>query len=295
MTHPGAPKTSDAASTDGMDVMNRWMPLALIALAVTLGGCAKRVPKGQQNATNPSLSPLEKVRIDLFQGRAEEALQAVNRILASQPDQPEVLLERGRCQMALGKPKLAMSDLDRCLILRPQWTEALYERGILSGRIGEREKSKSDLKQALTQDVGLELYLNWRSLDANLESRLRSDPSPWFKEFEMLADAEPNNPTIYVLRGLCFLAAGEGALNRSAFVRAEDDFTRAINLFKANPMLAQPYDAWANRAFVRAFQGKDKEAEEDKAEAFKRLPTPDHGREVNDRVAMAKARARELR
>jgi len=278
-----------------MGTMNRLMPWALISLVATLGGCAKRVPKGQQKAPDTSLSPLEKVRLDLAQGRAEEALQAVNRILAGQPDQPEVLLERGRCLVALGKPQQAMGDLDRCLTLRPQWTEALYERGFLGGKNGDREKSKNDLRQALSQDYGLELYLNWRSLEGSLESRLRSDAGPWFKEFEMLADAEPNNPTIYVLRGLCFLAAGEGTLNRSAFVRAEDDFTRAINLFKANPMLAQPYDAWANRAFVRAFQGKDKEAEEDKAEAFKRLPTPDHGREVNDRVAMAKARSKELR
>ena len=278
-----------------MDVMNRWMPVALIALAVALGGCAKRVPKAQQKASAASLSPLEAARLELSQGRSEQALLAVNRILANQPDQPEGLLERARCQMALGKNPQAMADLDRCLTLRPQWTEALYERGILAGKNGDRERSKKDLKQALSQDVGLDLYLNWRSLDGGLESRLRTDPGPWLLEFGMLGDAEPNNPTIFVLRGLCLLVDGEKNLKRDSFVQADADFTRAINLLKANPMLAQPYDAWANRAFVRAFLGRDKEADEDQAEAFKRLPTPEHGREVTERVAQAKSRAKELR
>mgnify|MGYP006279741227 CR=1 FL=1 len=278
-----------------MFVMNRWLLWALVVCVSVLGGCAKRAPRSQAQDSSSGLSPLESVRLDLSQGRTEKALQSVNRMLLSQPDQPEWLLERGRCQLALGKPKEAMADLDRCLTLRPQWTEALYERGMLGGKNGDRERAKNDLRQALSQDVGLELYLDWRSLDGGLEARLRTDPGPWVAEFGMLCDAEPNNPTIFVLRGLCHLVDGEKNLKRDAFVLADGDFTRAINLFKANPMLAQPYDAWANRAFVRAFLGKGKEAEEDQAEAFKRLPSPEHGREVSERVAQAKSRSKELR
>lgn len=267
------------------------LPLVLVLIIV---GCAKRTPRSQQ-AAGSAMSPLEAARLELAQGKTEQALQSLNRILANQPDLPEGLLERARCHMALGKNQPAQADLDRAIVLRPQWTEALYERGMFAAKTGDRERARNDLRQAMTQDVMLELYLNWRGLDGSLESRLRADPGPWLGEFGFLVDAEPNNPTVFLLRGLCHLVDGEKNLKRDGFVQAEKDFTRAIDLFKANPMLGASYDPWANRAFVRAFLGKDALAEEDKNEAFRRIPSADHGREVAERVAQAQSRAKELR
>ena len=273
----------------------RCLGVCMLMACAQMAGCAKRLPRTQETDSGSGSSPVELARLEFAKGQPAKALELLTRLLASQPDLPEALLERARCEIALGKNPAALADLDRLLGGRTQLTEGLYERGMLLAKTGEKERSKSDLRQAMAQDVMLELYLNWRGLDDSLDSRLRAEPGPWLIEFGQLAEAEPNNPTLFLLRGLCHLVDGEKNLKRESFVLAEVDFTRAINLFKANPMLQQSYDTWANRAFVRAFLGKEAEAEEDKREAFSRLPTPEHGREVAERISQAKSRSKELR
>ncbi len=253
--------------------------------------CSKR--KAHQEASQAE-SPLSTARVALSKGKPDQALKILNQLLLNQPDFPEALLERSHCQVALKNPHAALTDLDKLNSLLPKYTEGLLERGMVLDSLNEKSRSRADLKQAMAQDVPLDIYLNWRGLDNGLEARLRADSAPWLLEFTKLAEAEPNNPTIYLLRGLCHLVEGEAKLSRQAFQLSETDFSRSISILIANPGLPQPYDPWANRAFVRGFLGKIAESEADLLMAFKHLPDPELGRELAERVNQARSRAKEL-
>jgi Tfp pilus assembly protein PilF len=48
--------------------------------------------------------------LEFAKGQPAKALELLTRLLASQPDLPEALLERARCEVALGKNPAALAD-----------------------------------------------------------------------------------------------------------------------------------------------------------------------------------------
>lgn len=269
-----------------------WVCLFLISW---VAGCSKRAPKNSGQESKTPATPLEVTKLELAKGNPGAALEKVNALLLTKPDYPEALLERARCQMALGKDQEALKDLDRVIQLVPQFTEGLLERGMLLAKTGNKDKALADLRQAMERDVMLDIYLLWRGLEGSMEARLRDDYATWNKEFTLLTEAHPNNPMAFMLRGLCHLVDGEKNLRREAFLQADADFSRAISLYLSNPQLRQFYDAWANRAFVRAFLGKEAEADADVLEARRRGPSSAQEQEMVERIAQAKTRSREVR
>lgn len=81
------------------------------------------------------------------QGRFEEAIEDLSRVLELRPARPEALVLRASAWRQTGHPALAADDLARALTIEPENPEALLERGLLRRDQGDVAAARRDLER----------------------------------------------------------------------------------------------------------------------------------------------------
>jgi regulator of sirC expression with transglutaminase-like and TPR domain len=83
------------------------------------------------------------------QGRFDEAIEDLSRVVDLRPRQAEPLVLRASAWRQLGQPDLAGDDLARALALDPANPEALLERGLLRRDQGDLAAARADWEAAI--------------------------------------------------------------------------------------------------------------------------------------------------
>ncbi|NNE54378.1 MAG: tetratricopeptide repeat protein, partial [Flavobacteriales bacterium] len=82
----------------------------------------------------------------------DEALELYNLALEAQPDDPDILNDRGVCFFHLKKMSLALQDLTRAVELQPDYSYRYSARAFVKGVIRDTEGAISDYEMAVKLD-----------------------------------------------------------------------------------------------------------------------------------------------
>jgi tetratricopeptide (TPR) repeat protein len=104
-----------------------------------------------EGAGTPGENPVRAVEADLAGGRAKEALEASNRLLAANPRDGELYLLRAKARFKLGDAAGGLADLHLSVQHAPENAEAWFQRGtaLLS------QKSYADAVKDLDRSLAL--------------------------------------------------------------------------------------------------------------------------------------------
>ena len=84
-----------------------------------------------------------------YAGRYDKTLDALNRSLELQPDNPVTLMKRGVAYDELGRYEEALADYNHSLELRPDYPDTLTNRGTTYSNMGRYEEALADFNRAL--------------------------------------------------------------------------------------------------------------------------------------------------
>ncbi len=106
----------------------------------------------------------------LQRGAAQDALDALKKVLASEPNNASAHFLNGRALYMLDRKKDALKHFDRAVALQPQFTDAVYNRGVLQAELGLLKPAEASLKQALVQKPDyFSIYANLGAVLAQLD------------------------------------------------------------------------------------------------------------------------------
>ena len=88
----------------------------------------------------------------LNQGRAQEAVQCLNRAIKLQPHQPEAFLVRGQAYLELEQPREAAVDLDNAYSLGQRSSSLFFARARAREAQGEPEQAASDYRRVVEME-----------------------------------------------------------------------------------------------------------------------------------------------
>jgi WD40 repeat protein/tetratricopeptide (TPR) repeat protein len=195
-------------------------------------------------------------------GPSATMVHHLDALLASDPAQESLRLERARLHLTLGNPALALPDLTAALTAQGESAPVLNDRGHVLAQLGRLEEARKDLDRAIALDPEEGAYRLVRCL-----VRLRQkDPTGAAADY---ADA-------VVLSEAINLPADAWWNNRNPkrsadaltlWSRLEDDFGKLLATDTAQPRL------WLGRGLARAVQGRWSGATEDFTQATQLAPT----------------------
>jgi len=117
---------------------------AQAALALLLAGCAaplaEPLPRDPGEGADPVLR-LATARALSERGFSRAAIDLVDAVLASRPDDPDGLREKARLHEEISEERAALAALDRLLARNPGDLDALYRAGAARARIGEFDEA----------------------------------------------------------------------------------------------------------------------------------------------------------
>jgi tetratricopeptide (TPR) repeat protein len=120
----GGKRVAGAARCGRLSAMTRiGQPLCLVLVTLLL-----LVP-ASEGAGSPGENPARAVEADLAGGRAKEALEASNRLLAANPRDGELYLLRAKARFKLGDAAGGLADLHLAVQHAPDNAEAWFQRG----------------------------------------------------------------------------------------------------------------------------------------------------------------------
>jgi tetratricopeptide (TPR) repeat protein len=122
-------------------------------------------------ANSPELlqsSPLTEARLLHVEGRIDDALVILERVLAVSPNDSKALLLKGRIELARSKPEQAIQALNRLTEIAPTDNEAHYLLGQAYARSGDDVKAKHHLAlHRRVLDLKVKLYELERQANRN--------------------------------------------------------------------------------------------------------------------------------
>jgi Flp pilus assembly protein TadD len=122
----------------------RYAGAAALAVAAAGLGCSagsKKMPSSELYLTERMAT------VFLQQGNAMEAENAFRRVLADDPDNPEMRDGHGLALLMLGRPKEAREEFDRALKITPK-ESYLNNRGVARMELGDYAGAESDFLKA---------------------------------------------------------------------------------------------------------------------------------------------------
>lgn len=98
---------------------------------------------------------LDQIRADWEGGRSEDALTALDALIAAEPGYGEALMQRALYRISRGDRLRGFEDLSRVIALSPERADAYLLRGDLFIQAGEAERALVDLNIALALNPAL--------------------------------------------------------------------------------------------------------------------------------------------
>lgn len=212
--------------------------LSILLMLTTLAGCG-----------NPSDSPLvalEKARILIDRGQADEAVPLISRAIDSLPQDAQARYLRGVAYESLNLQAKALEDYSECLKLNPERTDALNNKAVVLARMERFEEAAAEFTKLLQLNPQDALAFRNRGL-------CRFDQQQYdlaLADYNQAIELAPRAPANWFQRGNVFL-------EQERFDRAEADYSQAIEL---DPDFAR---AWMNRGVARYQDGRKAAAAED--------------------------------
>jgi tetratricopeptide (TPR) repeat protein len=170
-----------------------------------------------------------------------EALVDIDECLRAEPENPEMICDRGLLLQALNRPDEAEKDYGRALDRRPKMARALNNRGTLRAARRDFEGATADFEQAIFDNpLSSDAYVN---LGTVLVSQGKFDRA--IQEFGTAIGIDPEGAEPYANRGLARRLKGDAD---GAF----SDFQTAVRRDPRNPearfQLAEALEARRDRA-----------------------------------------------
>jgi tetratricopeptide (TPR) repeat protein/tRNA A-37 threonylcarbamoyl transferase component Bud32 len=153
-----------------------------------------------------------------------EALVDIDECLRFEPENPEILCDRGLLLQALGRLDDAEKEYGRALDREPKMARALNNRGTVRAARRDFERASSDFEQAIFENpLSSEAYVN---LGTVLVAQGKLDRA--IQEFTTAVALDPGGAEPYANRGLALKLKGDAA---GAF----SDFQAAVEHDPRNP------------------------------------------------------------
>ena len=170
--------------------------------------------------------------IYLENDRYEQALEHLDRAVASKPGSAESYTARGLARAGLGLRDEALEDLDRAIELDPSYPQARLNRGNLRLDTGRFDGAVEDLTRFMENNPD---YLPARRSLARARL-LAGHHDQAIADFTEFIDSSPDYAA-YLNRGVAYVNVGD-------FKSAVEDFTRALQLEPGS------VEAYSNRGFA---------------------------------------------
>jgi serine/threonine protein kinase len=152
-------------------------------------------------------------------GRREEAIRALDRAIALDPDQPQAYRWRGRVRGRLGQHQAALEDFTRCSTLVPEDPDLLFWRSLSLRELGRHDEALADLQRAV--EIAPDLGVSWAHLGAELLTLQRAPDA--LAAFDRALELRPRYLFAWRNRGWCYATLGRHA-------EAIADFDRVLQV-----------------------------------------------------------------
>ncbi len=210
--------------------------------------------------------------LDALAGDHDRAIEEFDRLLATRPDDVDLLVRRGCARRDSGDELGALADLDRAIELEPENGAALRARAETYWNRSDAARARADLDRALATDardaaaLALRGAIHWRTGDfeqaiSDLARSLalhpddpralgargnafqaRGDIARAAADYGRVIEIDPNDAGAHNNRGVCRRDTGD---QEGAYA----DFTRSLEL---DPLFPH---AWLNRGATRLDRG----------------------------------------
>jgi tetratricopeptide (TPR) repeat protein len=176
-----------------------------------------------QSKTQASLDQAASLTVegidDASKGDIEQAIEKYNRALASRPDYPEALYNRGLAYLEKKDDERAMNDFNRAIAVKPDYAEARVGLGNVYLNKDEDDKALEQYRLALKHNDKLpEAYINLGHVYV-----ARGDAQSALQNYDKAIELNPRSHLAYVGRGVVYL-------ERKEFDQALKDFNSALEL-----------------------------------------------------------------
>ncbi len=220
---------------------------------------------------------------------SDEALRALDKAIALQPDYAEAYVNRGIVHAAAKRYAEAIGDYDRAIAFKPDYAAAYYNRGKVHAAAHRPAEAMHDYDQALALKPDLaEAYVNRGNLRAAAKRYAEA-----IGDYDRAIALEPNDAGAWFSRGTACARAGDAEealrdLDQALALKPDDaeayynrgnlhlDARRcaeAIRDYDQAIALRPDYaDAWYNRANACASAGRPEEAVRDYTRAIELRP-----------------------
>lgn len=188
----------------------------------------------------------------IVEGRYREAVESLNILLRSQPEEYEGFFLRGVAKYNLNDLHGAMSDFTAAINENPVYTLAFQYRGITRSRLSMRHEALADFDKAIEMRPNFSGAYYSRAVTAFLNQQFHQA----VKDYDAFIRLEPLSVDGYVNRGTAKLYLKDT-------VAAMNDFNKAV---KINPYTD---DGYLRRGVLYLVQGETEKGIEDMNSALK--------------------------
>ncbi|MBM3177895.1 MAG: tetratricopeptide repeat protein [Bacteroidetes bacterium] len=184
----------------------------------------------------------------------DEAVAAMDAVLAREPDEPEWWVNRGTLYFFKGKNDLASVDLKHALSIDSNSAEAWNALSMIDAESGKTDSALFKISQALELQSAHPHFINNRGYIFLLKGNLAQAEADINKSMSL----EPDNPWVYRNRALIYMEKKEFPSAERLFrqVLSMDSSVDRINYFFAASLAAQnkKSDAcqWFNRSVEKS-------------------------------------------
>ena len=158
---------------------------------------------------------LLQARMNLLQGRANEAIRDMDALIAAYPRHPGLRYQLGQAYLQLNQIPKALQTFDQALSLDPDHVETILAVAGINLRRGDFAQVVASLSELLKKAPGV--------LQAHLllaeAYRLRGTPEEALGVYHSLATNLPRDPRFSLLSGSLLQSMGRTAESRQAFAR----------------------------------------------------------------------------
>jgi Flp pilus assembly protein TadD len=152
------------------------------------------------------------------EGKFEESLVILNRLISESPNQPEFHLNRGRVLSRLGLTTEAILDFDLIVELEPYNTDFMSDRAVVLHLLKRNDEALSEFDRAANLDPGNPYRYSSR---AYFKDRI-GDLAGAIEDYEKTIELDPEDAVAYNNKGLVEEKIGYQARSKKSFEKADD-------------------------------------------------------------------------
>jgi tetratricopeptide (TPR) repeat protein len=196
----------------------KWLGVGLILVLVGFGIYEK------STSSNDGRKALDDGEQMLKTGRYAEAIQSLDRAIATDRGMANAYLFRARANVALGRTEPAVADFTKVIQLQPSSTDAYIERAAIHMRTNDYPAVVADSGEAISRNPKLTYAFTLRGMAFREMGNLPKS----LEDFNHAVELAPGLDT-YFQRATTYQSMGDHA-------KALADLDEVVSLFPASPM-----------------------------------------------------------